>query len=234
MNNISNERGFVLAQLVFLLPVLAVAFFVSSAAVQIATERSRSLNQCRSSLLEIQRKMKSTLTELQKLNPKATKLRKEKQVAERALQTTAGTPAMAAAVTYYNSVVLRQLELRSRQQLLLRNVEVFSQSELAKLRRLIADQKTTVQRRGAQSMSIPVSHSLAVRAEPAFSLSPNYEPSIDMAIRQPIEANWSFSFSHLLHSQLIRLLNLKFQSFDFKCGATLKRQGFDWKVSLTK
>jgi hypothetical protein len=234
MKGLKNEKGFVLAQMIFVLPILGLAFLVSSAAVQIATERSRSLNQCRSSLLEVQRKMKSTLEELLKLNPKATKLRKEKQVAEKALKSSAGTPAMAAAVAYYNSVVVRQLELRSRQQWLLRNAETFSQDELLKLRRLIGNQKTVVQRKGVRSLSLPITHSLAVHAEPAFSLSPSYEPSWDMPIRQKIEASWSFSLSQLLHGELIRLLDLKFQRFDFKCGATLKRDGLSWKVSLTK
>ena len=122
----------------------------------------------------LQRDLKANLESLLKLNPRARALRRQREVADRALKAAIQSKvpaAIAAATAAWTAVYLQQVELRGQQEQLLRQAEIRREVGQRQLREKIYPLR-------ARNMIAKKMYwrSLAVEAVPPTSLTPDYVP----------------------------------------------------------
>lgn len=232
------QMGFVHMALVIFLPLfltaLASAFIVMFFIYQLTAADSV----CKKEVMRLQRELSRLTQELVRLNKSAAVLRTQRAYADTQLaaaRTSGYPPAIAAAEAYQKSIVLAQTLLAAQQKSRL----AFAASE-----RLISEQKirATGALQGMREIRGTLDHSptLALRAEPASSLTPDYvEESFyrdrqNQTYRYKIQLverlpDWLRYFVHS-HSVLRDLATPTARS----CSATLSGKENDWKPILRK
>ncbi|MCB0394525.1 MAG: hypothetical protein KDD25_08190, partial [Bdellovibrionales bacterium] len=224
-----NQDGYILISSVVLTPILISALFVASIGILFSIEKAKGLSLCRSSLLDLQRSSSQSIQALQSLNPQATRLRLENQNAQRSMAATFGTPGFPAAAAYYAEVKAQQALLRVRQIRILNSARAKSSFYLSKLR-----SEMKLQLSGLRRFDSPISHSLAVFANPPNSLSPDYETVPNFSERQSVFVRWEQSSRQVFPKFLANYVNLDQFSYQLSCGSTLKQELSQFSAVLKK
>ena len=230
--------GFVHMALVVFLPLfltaLAVAFIFLIYIYQITAADSV----CKKEVMHAQHELSGITKDLVKLNRPATTLRAQRKYADIQLATARASgyvPAIAAAEAYQKSIVLAQTLLAARQKSLL----AFAASE-----RLASEQRirSVGLEHGLHGVHGTLDHALtlALRAEPSTSLTPDYVEEYFYRDRQSQTYRYSLRwFDHLPdwlkvfvqnRSQLADLM----KPINRSCSATLTGEEDDWKPILRK
>lgn len=172
---IRSQQGFALVSLLSLVPLLFTLLSGLGLALYAFKKKSLAQSLCVRAGLQLQADLARSLTELLRLNVKATSLRRRRAVADHNLNVAlaSGNPkAIAIAKAAQAAVILEQLHLRGRQE------RIFTEASKARYRHardLRGELRPLGATAGLQSDS-SYFRPLAVRPEPPTSPSPNYSP----------------------------------------------------------
>ncbi len=227
--NCANEQGFVLVSTLVLIPFLVALFTAVVTVVWVLKRRSLAQSLCVSHSVRMQDDLGDRLQELLRLNPKATKLRAQRQAADRevdAANASGIVPLIVAARAHQAYVILSQVSLRTQQQTILNQAEAQARQHEAQLRHGLA-------RIGVHAVQanrfFPLA--LAVRPTPITSISPNFEPVRPFTFLQ----KRSFAFALPLGSALNKVFPNSRDSFwrqPMGCSASLADQEEQWRVRI--
>jgi len=194
--------------------------------LQILKRKSLAQAMCVQEAMQLQENLKKPLEKLMRLNKNARLLRQQRLAADRALQAAiaSGVPyAIAAAKAVQLAVIAMQISLRSQQEALLLQAD---------RTRRIAQQSFYQQawRLGGRKIETPTYffRALAVRPEPATSLTPDYVkvPFFEQAQQQRLRFELP-----LIRGWLARLQGRDF-SQRTECSVTLKGENLRWEVAI--
>lgn len=221
--NHSQEQGYAMVSSLVLIPLILTIFVSLSAALFVLKRKSLAQSFCVQEVTRLQNELADLLTNLVKLNPKAKSLRRQREIANHAVQKAllTGVPAwIAAAKANQAAVIMAQLALQAQQQKLLlesQHARERSHRELEqRIRRLRA---SALHARAFYPLG------LAVQPIPAGSISPDYMEA------QP------FGYLQQHHFQFMMALtfwNLPATSVQQRteCSASLIKKEKKWTVAL--
>jgi hypothetical protein len=232
---ITNQNGSALTLMLLLLPIFLSMGALIVAGFLVIREQKQADYICRNQLLLAQKNMLLQMQKLQDLNPEATELRAERQIAQAEVEASAEfPPALAAALEHLNSVILRQEALSEYQQNLITMANFKAVSDV---------QSTSSQLRStALKKSISVYKTnvpqLAVLAEPPGDLTPNYETDPQISQKQQMQIAWSFEPALILPEWIKLLLEPKSFKLSSECSSVPKSQsklgGASWFAALSR
>lgn len=204
MDQISDQRGFVLVFMVSLLPfVLSLMFLIKKVGL-VQLEYSQKLHACREKVLEAQQTLGQALTRLMRLNPKAEKLRRERKAADKVVRSTIGMPAAHAAARAVQAIVIaKQIALRA-EQAQIKTRAIFEANR--SLNTLRSEKKANWE-----------APKFAIRATPPLDLSPSYE-----------------TLPNFEHRQSITIRMQTKNAVPLECSATLEKESTRWRPKLGK
>ncbi len=221
------RNGFLLVNLCILLPVLismlgGLSFILTFLKLEYAVK-----NQCRVKSLNLEDAISQNIESLFSLNPEATRLRLELEIAKSNYQTALATrlpPLIAIALMKLQRVQADQIALDVNQKRLIKNADVQIQIALNKTERDI-NRTLTFTKMAIRpfyelkfnSFSFP-SPGLSVRPND-FQIAPTYSLSLDFERNQTIRHVWNFELKPL---SWLKNFGQKTQSFRETCAATLK------------
>ena len=223
---LASEQGFVLVTSLTLVPLLLALLMALYASFYILKKKSLAQSHCVQQASLLQRDLRQTLDDLLRLNSRATNLRQQRQAADQGLKaalSSANPYVIAAAKAYWVAVFLQQTALASQQQALLRRADQQRQSG----QRQIHEQLRRLNVRRVESRRY-YWRALAVEAQPAWSLTPDYKtlplfPTLQQhRFRFAVDLRPSFA-----HSVLPREINQITE-----CSVTLKGQKDKWKIQV--
>ncbi|QLY24977.1 hypothetical protein [Bdellovibrio sp. KM01] len=232
---LSDQKGFALALMVALLPVVLAVGLASYAVMTFLQIEQRFLYTCRAGGIEGQEIAGKQIEALLKLNPKASKLiQKEKQALEKIAATT-GTPAQAAAIIEHEAILAQQGILKLRQQ------QVIIQGNFA----LQMAQQNTVRKLGLLNADITGYKSLfesiariEPKAAPRLAVSPEgadiapiYRTDSDIEQRQALVHEWQYQLRVQRYLQSFISGEYKFKKF---CAVTVTEKGSSWTPKIIR
>jgi hypothetical protein len=232
-----NQRGFIATALLILLPLLLAVFVVISAAAFAMGDDSEIRHLCRVQLLRSQEQAAQKLNELIKLNGPARRLRISRKAAELAMLTAINPAALAVAQARLDAVIFAQMNLASKQKLLIFEGKRASLEGPANATRQISSAlrenaatrsvaSAAPQRRGIQYGLFDLI------ATPASSPTPDYQPSPDFETRQTTRLEVAMPIKGLLPDWLIQLLPDKPLKLKVNCLATIEKKENKWLATL--
>lgn len=177
-----RQEGFVIILLLGALPVLLSLAMGASLLAFHLKPYYQYQRTCRILTLHAQSELAQLLKELLRLNPEAKRLRAEliaTQKALRAAQASGQVQWIALAQTRLAQIKMQQMRLQAQQRGYLRR----AQSEIAKLSEALIRRLPNAKLRDAPS-------GLALRVNPATSLTPDYLPAVDFREHQKLEVTW--------------------------------------------
>lgn len=226
----NSEMGFFhMAMIVFaplFLTILAVISIVLLSIYQItAADRV-----CKKEVLRLQHELSLLLKGLNKLNHLATALRRKRNIADENLAAAIASgygPAIAAATAAQRAVILEQQALAAKQQ------QILTQ---AGLERSLSEQRLRVQgvSVGIQELQSTLTHSstLAVRAQPITSITPDYVEAA--AFRERESQTYQYKINLFQRLPIWLQQHALNQPVATACSATLSSQEENWKPILKK
>lgn len=224
-----SEKGFVLAMVTICLPLLTVALIGFLLMALVLRNHSFLNSSCRRAVYETQSALSLSLKKLLKLNPRATRLRTQRRIAEQEVKAARASklpPLIAAAEAHRLSVIAQQWELRFEQNLILNKAREERRWVSTWLHQSLA-------RFPASSVRLSQKVSgLAVHPEPFLDASPDYkvdEPFSEKQI-QILEFK-SDLLTNKLPKMILSGLEEKLVT-GVKCAATLKKEGAQWQPAL--
>ena len=216
------QAGFILVSGVEVIALLMTAILVVACAQYVFKRKLRAQSQCVKEALSLQQNLGKTLDSLLRLNPRATRLRSQRDQADRALieaMSTAFPPAVVAAKAVRTGVILQQLALQAQQ------LQLLTQ---AKLQRDSHHRTLSLDVRGLAASPVNSKafylRPLAVDPTPATSLSPDYETVADFKNSQRHEFNFNVDLSPPFS-------NFKFKQETF-CSVTLTGKEGSWRPQI--
>ncbi len=224
----SSEAGFALISAITLAPVLALLFIAIGGTLSALKAKSLAQSICIQEASRLQKNLQRPLTQLLRLNRKATSLRQQRLAADRGVQAAVATgnpKVIAAAKAIQTAVIVMQMALRTQQQALL--LEANSRRRLGH-----NNFRVRARRLGATEISSPTFYpeALAVQPSPPGSLSPNYEKVFDFSRRQ--QQLYRFRLD-LLKDMPFRLTQRSVQQMT-ECSVTLKGENPRWDIQILK
>jgi hypothetical protein len=222
------EMGFFHMALIVITPLILTILAVLAISLFSLYEVTAADGSCKREVFRLQHELSALMRELTHLNPLARTLRRKREIAEEQLAAAFASQdpqAIAAAVAIRKAVIVEQEALATKQLSLLTAAK--SQREQSRERFM----------RGF--LSVNESASLAVHAQPAGDLTPDYVPDSDFRRRQSqtylykvnLSAHWPALFQKLLEPGLIGSLSTTFST---GCSATLSSEENKWKPVLNK
>lgn len=183
---------------------------------------------CRKGVIDGQKTLLLGLKHLMKLNPKATRLRKERTKAQnlKRLALQGGPISVAAAETYLQSVIARQLALKIKQQAIIASTNLKAQSLLFAAKRQFLTHATNFAGYVYPALLSP----LLVRAIPTNSLTPNYYPERTIEQRQKIQVKWRWAPLGAIE-EYIEDFKIKNLIGWTQCQSLPKKENAQWRVT---
>lgn len=233
-----NQKGFALALMVVLLPVVLAAGLASYAAMTFLQIEQRFLYTCRSGGIDGQEKAGKQIDALLKLNPKATRLIAEEKSAKAALvaaEMSTNPYAIAKAEARLRYVQGKQEILNLRQKAIviagnsaLQTAQQNTARKLGLLTSEITDYKSLFETSARIELKTPPR--LAVSPEGA-DIAPTYRTDPDIEQRQALVHKWQYQLRVQRHLQ-------GFISGDFKfkksCAITVTEKGSSWTPKILR
>lgn len=225
---VSNEKGFLTTALLSWLPVLIALIAGLAVMASSLTTLQQAENVCLHTHLSLQKSLRTTLKKLLALNPKATTLRLKRDLAEANLKAALASglaPWIAKATAQRSYVIANQLALQLQQQLLLNEARSLRFKTLTEInhKMLSLGVKT-------QPSLMAFHRSLAVRAQPKTSLTPNYEPTPNFSEEQSQSSILQISFP----KRMPIWIEQKYYQTKIICGASLKNNSPNWSLAILK
>lgn len=235
---ISNRRGFALAMILGLLPILFGGFFTTSLAIGVIQSDLKLKFLCRSEGLRAQEKVGHHLQKLMSLNPRAAQLR---------LQIQSARIALAAAIAAQNPVAVTKLSQRIahltklQSSLDIRQKQLINESNRELSTRYHRTQGL-LRTNGAQALNsfpgllfkfenrsgkLP---RLAVEPDNP-GLAPLYRLQTGFEQKQTLAHRWQFQL--VIRPPISRYIGTNF-SFEKSCLTTLRQKGLIWVPKITK
>jgi len=233
-----NQKGFALAMMMALLPVMVGLFLLMSAVLGVNQFNLRTQQACREGGLRGQEQVAPLLKKLLGLNPQAVKLKTAEAQAQARLKAAIAAqnpPVITAARAH---LLIIQLQRRT---LDLRQKQLIQQSNLALLQ---AHRKTHQALGGALNEGLPtfnylkiVSHrnfssppKLAVRPE-SSDVAPTYRTSVNFESDQALAHSWQYQLQVRSSFQNFLMADLKWNP---ACAVTLKEENLSWVPKIKK
>jgi hypothetical protein len=219
---ITNQNGFSMLSLSFLLPILFFSCMVILASYHMITKYTEVQNECRSHVLKAQQDLGKKLVELINLNPDAQKLRAEEVRLKAIIASLAATPP--AAVPFVEALEInkaRQAFLRLRQEKIIFTANLEAKKEMGELPFKIKNAQYS-------------SPSLKIYKSPAFAIAPDHLPMPFFTELQTIKVNWSYPIEEFVPTNLLKLFSATNYPLTIqgKCAATLIKKGNVWNPKL--
>ncbi|QDK46772.1 hypothetical protein DOM22_17215 [Bdellovibrio sp. ZAP7] len=232
---LSDQKGFALALMVALLPIVLAAGLASYAAMTFLQIEQRFLYTCRSGGIDGQENAGKQIDALLKLNPKATRLIQKEQRALAKIAATAGTPAQAAAIIEHEAILAQQGILKIRQQQIIIQgnfaLQISQQNTARKLGLLTADIN------GYKSL-FETSARIEPKAAPKLAVSPEgadiaptYRTDSDIERRQALVHKWQYQLRVQQHLQSFISGDYKFNK---SCAVTVTEKGSSWTPKILR
>ncbi len=227
---LKNNKGFAMALMTSLLPILVGAVLVTFAIVSFIQTDLKIHHICRAGGVKGQESVAPLLKTLLSLNPMALKLKLE--LFQARAQATSGNPA---AIARLAEVEIRVLKFITRQQQLIR------QSDLMLLKTHLNTQAKLWREQSLVQKFVPLftgdlqvlqskAPTLAVRPDSADS-PPTYSPAENFATRQALEHKWQYRLTIVKPLQAF-LSGSYF--FEKSCAVTLKEENSKWLPQLKR
>jgi hypothetical protein len=235
-----NQSGSLTVTVLVLLPLLLTIAVVVGASLYILQNDAEIKHQCRTALLASQQRNERTLNELLSLNPGAKALRAEYQIAMAAATAARDPYSIAITQAELRRVHLLQLAYSMRQKALilraktesLKGPEEARSSAIQKLKvsaRIQSDQESRP-RSTIRHGSFPLT------AQPAQSLTPDYQPTDRFSELQTAQAHLRVSFSDLLPQWMNHWIRFDDLELNTRCSATIEKTpdkgGIKWNAKL--
>lgn len=235
---VANRKGFALAIILGLLPVLLGGFFAASVSIAIIQTDLRFKHICRSDGIRTQEKVSHHLHRLMSLNPRAAQLRLQLQSARLALAT-----AMAAQNPVAAAKILKQIAHLTKKQASLdvRQKQLISESnrELILSYRRVRDRLNA---NGLQSLKNFPGLSLHFKNRPGHpprlavepdspDVAPLYRTPDRFEERQALAHRWHFQLS--IRPPLSGYIGTQFR-FEKSCSVSLSQKGMIWVTKIIK
>lgn len=223
----TSDRGFALVGLLVLAPVVMAILTALATLYFVLARKSAAQSACVQESARLQRELAGQMKALMALNRPAASLRRQREAADRALEAALASgypPAIAAAAAVQRGVVLAQIALRARQEAIL------TAASLARTRRhrTLYARLRELRTSGFRAHPGPP-RGLAVRAQPATSLTPDYEPVA--AFEQHQQQRYEFRIG-LSPPFLPDSWRSGAYTQPAACAVTLKGERQKWRVSI--
>ncbi len=214
-----SQKGFALVALLALVPFAMTLIISLVLGLFILKRKSLAQAHCVQQASLLQNELKGTLESLLKLNPRATRLRRQRDIADKALKaaiSSANPYAIALAQAAWTAVFLQQTALRSQQQLLLKKAERQRDTGHRNLR----EKLNSLHVRNLNSRKY-YWRALAVEAVPLTSLTPDYRPLPGFSLLQ--QHRFRFDVALDPQGKLIQ---------STECSVSLNGKEKAWKVQI--
>lgn len=213
------QKGFALVSLLALIPLTAALVISLSAGLFMMKRKSLAQAHCVQQGALLQKELNGTLDKLLKLNRAATVLRRQRDLADKALKAAillANPYAIAAARAAWTAVFLEQTALAAKQQALLRQADQQRNTGHRQLR----DKLRELHVRNVTSRKY-YWRSLAVEASPITSLTPDYKPL--PGFKQWQQHRFRFEVPLDPYAKIIQAT---------ECSVSLTGKEKEWKVQI--
>jgi hypothetical protein len=232
---IPDKKGFAMAMMIPLLPVILAAGFASYAVMSFLQIEQRFLYTCRSGGMGGQEKAGKQIEALLKLNTKARKLIQQEQQALEKIAATTGTPAQAAAIIEHTAIQAQQGILKLRQQQIIMqgnlSLQMAQQSTARKLGLLTSDitNYKSLFETGAR-IETRAAPRLAVSPEGA-DIAPTYRTDPDIEQSQAMVHQWQYQLRVQKYLQSFISGNFRFKQ---SCAVTVTEKGSSWTPKILR
>lgn len=219
-----NQRGFLVASLLILMPFFMSAFAVIASAFLLLRGDWASRHACRVELLNAQAQAAEDLEKLLALNDQAETWRLKRADAESALRL-AERGAKVGASAYLGVVKAQQLAFAAQQKALILHARFISRTAPTGA---ITKISTAAQTASATRTLLPASQTRAgtfpLVAKPPGSPTPEYRPAPGFSKDQTMRVRWSYPVAVFLPEWIARHLKLNQLTAAAECAATIERE----------
>ncbi|WP_413558682.1 hypothetical protein [Bdellovibrio sp. HCB209] len=230
-----NNRGFALAIMIPLLPVLLGMAFAGYGVLSLIQIEQRFLFTCRSDGILGQEKAGKQIDALLKLNAKATQLKIQKTAAKLKVLATMGTPANFAAVKRLQSIQSQQQTLDTKQKQIIsegnRHLQEAQITTSRNIRKMAGDLKLYNSLFKAQYQTQGGATPRLAVIPDSTDIAPTYRTAPDIEERQSLVQKWQYRLSVQDHLHSFTAGSFKFEK---SCSVSVTERNHSWVPKILR